>query len=85
MTKFKQFSSRYLAVASAVVSGLVFSLAAHAQTVDPDISTAVGNLASSTKINTVGVVGANIQYVAIIFALMLGIAVIMRLTKRAAK
>lgn len=83
MNKIKQYGAQVLGGLTAL--GVLASTLVARAAVDADISAATTALATTTKENTVGVVGANVQYVAIIFALMLGIAVIMRLTKRAAK
>jgi len=53
--------------------------------VDADIVAAGTALATSTKENTVGLTTANIGYVAIVFALVLGLYFLMRLFKRAAR
>lgn len=70
----------------ATVAGLVATLALTARaSTDPDIQQAGAALATSTKDNLVGLVSANIGYVAIVFALVLGIYFVMRLFKRAAR
>jgi len=52
---------------------------------DADIVAAGTALATSTKENVIGLTTGNIGYVAIVFALVLGIAFVMRLFKRASR
>jgi len=85
MNKIKNVLSKALPVLGTVGVGLTL-FAGHAfAAADADIVAAGGALATSTKENLTGLVTGNITYIAIIFALSLGLLFLMKLFRRSAR
>lgn len=85
MNKIKKVLAKAMPVLTSVGVGLTL-FAGHAfAAVDADISAAGGAMATSTKENLVGLVTGNINYIAIVFALSLGLLFLMKLFRRSAR